>query len=590
MKSNEPVPSFTAPDGAGNFLLSGKPVDPAKVGRRLARQVACFRALFENLADGVAVLDLDGCIVDVNRSFERLFGYSADELRRARIDACIVPEDLREEAETLSARLAAKCTLELDTERRRKDGSRLPVRVRAFPILLDGRQAASYAVYADLSDARRTTLQMSWQATHDTLTGTYNRPEFERRLEALLHLGTGAAHAMLYLDLDQFRVVNDIGGHRAGDELLRRLAAFIDAELGEDDVLARLGSDQFGVLLRNCDRNAAQRIAGRLVQVISTFRFIWERRTYGVGASIGVVALDRECTTLPDVFAAAGAACWSAKQQGGNRVRVYRRDDREILRHRDEMSWVSRLGTALEENRFVLYHQAISPIKPVGNARWYEILLRLRGESGAIITPGNFIPAAERYHLMPALDRWVVREVLMGLRRQLELRQTHGRGDVVGINISGETVSEAPFADFVREQFERFRVPPGMICFEITETAAIANLNQAVAFITEMRKLGCAISLDDFGSGLSSFTWLKTLHVDYLKIDGAFVRNMADDAIDCAMVETIDRVGKIMGIKTVAEYVEAHGVLDKLREMGVDFAQGYDIHVPEPWQWGAAHV
>ncbi|HET7307021.1 MAG TPA: EAL domain-containing protein [Gammaproteobacteria bacterium] len=589
MKLSEPIPSLSAPDEAANLLLPGKPVDPARIGRRLARQVACFRALFENLTDGVAVLDLDGCIVDVNRSFERLFGYSAHELRRARIDACIVPEDLRDEAETLSERLASACIVELDTERRRKDGARLPVRIRAFPILLDGRQAASYAVYADLTEAQRATLQMSWQATHDGLTAAFNRVEFERRLEALLNLG-GAAHAMLYLDLDQFRVVNDIGGHRAGDELLRRLAALIDAELGEDDLLARLGGDQFGILLRNCDRSAAQRVAGRLIQVISSFRFIWERRTYGVGASIGVVGLDRDCATLPDVFAAAGAACWSAKQEGGNRVRLYRRDDREISRHRDEMNWVSRLGTALEENRFVLYHQTISPLKGVGDVRWYEILLRLRGESGTIITPGNFIPAAERYHLMPALDRWVVREVLTGLRRQLELRQTHGRSEIVAINISGESVSEAPFATFVREQFERFKVPPSMICFEITETAAIANLNQAIAFITEMRKLGCAISLDDFGSGLSSFTWLKTLHVDYLKIDGAFVRNMADDAVDCAMVETIDRVGKIMGIKTVAEYVEARGVLDKLRELGVDFAQGYDIHVPEPWQWSAVHA
>ncbi|HET6655500.1 MAG TPA: EAL domain-containing protein [Gammaproteobacteria bacterium] len=553
--------------------------------RKLAHQAACFRALFDHLPDAVAVLDMDGRVININRSFEALFGYRLIDLRGADIDASVVPPHLADEARTLSQRALAGETLQAETMRRRKNGDLLPVRLHTFPIMINGRQTGAYAMYVDTSETRRAHQRALWQATHDSLTGLTNRAEFERRAAALLpSLADGAEHALLYIDLDEFKIVNDVCGHRAGDELLRQLAELVVADVGPDAVLARLGGDEFGVLLRDCGVGRAERLGRKLIRTIAGFRFVWDQRAFNVGASIGVVAIDALCRSLPALFAAADAACYSAKEKGGNRVRVYEREDVDIARRYDEMGWVSRLSAALEGDQFLLYHQTISSLSGDDGTRWYEILLRFRDENGGIVTPSHFIPAAERYHLMPALDRWVVRKVFGGVRRELNARGA-GLRQVIAINISGETIGEPHFRRFVREQLRRFQVPPTMICFEITETAAIENLDQATAFIDEMRSLGCAISLDDFGSGLSSFPYLKTLHVDYLKIDGAFVQHMVDDPIDCAMVETINRVGKIMGVKTVAEYVEVHGVLGKLRELGVDFAQGYEIHVPEPWHW-----
>ncbi|HET6725681.1 MAG TPA: EAL domain-containing protein [Gammaproteobacteria bacterium] len=568
-----------------NSVPADAPECGTTVERRLARQANYFRALFNNLPDGVAVLDPDGKIINANRSFVKLFGYSLAELRGNAIDRVIVPSHLQAEAEDLSRQAFSGQTLQIETVRQRRDGVLAPVRIHSVPILAGKRQAATYAIYVDVAEARRATLQAAYQATHDRLTGLINRAEFERRLDALTRcLDSDTEHGLLYIDLDEFKVVNDICGHLAGDALLRQLAVLMTDDLGESAVLARLGGDEFGVLLPHSPPGDAERIARKLIRAIAGFRFTWEQRVFHVSASIGVVGVNARRRGLPNLFAAADSACYSAKEQGGNRVRVYDREDIDIARRHHEMDWVSRIAGALEDDRFLLYHQWISPLQDNDDVRRNEILLRFRDETGDIIEPGNFIPAAERYHLMPALDRWVVRKVFGGLRRSLN---RHGAGDreMVSINISGETIGEAHFSRFVREQFRRFQIPPAMICFEITETAAIANLDHAVAFISEMRTLGCAISLDDFGSGLSSFPYLKTLHVDYLKIDGAFVRNMAEDAIDCAMVETINRVGKIMGVKTVAEYVEVSGVRGKLRELGVDFAQGYDIHVPEPWLW-----
>ncbi|HET7370889.1 MAG TPA: EAL domain-containing protein [Gammaproteobacteria bacterium] len=553
--------------------------------RKLSRQAIFFHTLFENLPDAIAVLDMDGRVIKANRSFMSLFGGSLGELRGRDIDLSLVPEHLLDEAKALSRRALDGEILQAETVRRGRGGELVPVRIRAFPIIVGRRQAGAYVMYTDLTDARRANQRAQWEATHDRLTGLINRAEFERRLAASWSSrGAGREQALLYIDLDEFKIVNDICGHPAGDALLCQIAELIAATIGDAGSTGRLGGDEFGVLLPDCSAGQAERLARKLIRSIAGFRFLRDGRAFTVGASIGVVAIDPQCRALPDLFAAADAACYSAKAKGGNRVRLYRSDDTDIARQYDQMSWVSRLAEALEDDRFLLYHQAISPLNDDNGIRWYEILLRFRDENGDIVTPEHFIPAAERYHLMPALDRWVVRKVFGGLRRELN---THGSGirEAVAINISGETIGEAHFRRYVREQFRRFQVPPAMICFEITETSAIENLDQAMTFIDEMRALGCRISLDDFGSGLSSFPYLKKLHVDYLKIDGAFVRNMAEDPIDCAMVETINRVGKIMGVKTVAEYVELRGVIGKLRELGVDFAQGYDIHVPEPWRW-----
>jgi diguanylate cyclase (GGDEF)-like protein/PAS domain S-box-containing protein len=549
----------------------------------VSRHSIFFHTLFKNLPDAVAVLNMRGRIISVNPEFEKLFGYTLKELRGTPLAAHVVPERLSHEASELLRRVLSSDKLRAETTRRSRDGKLLPVEIHAFPIMVKGRQVGAYLVYVNVSKTRNMSRRAVWQATHDDLTGLINRVEFERRLTALLpRIAGDTEHGLLYIDLDEFKLVNDICGHCAGDALLRELTTLIAADIGDSGILARLGGDEFGVLLNQCTEHNAERLARKLMRTIAAFRFVWDDRTFKIGASIGVVGIDANCRDLPELFAAADAACYSAKGKGGNRVRVYRREDADIAHRRDQMDWASRLSEALESDGFLLYHQVISPLKSSDGARWYEILLRFRAEGGEIVTPYHFISAAERYHLMPALDRWVVRKVFAGIRRELHARGA-GLREVIAINISGETLGEAHFRQFVRKQFRRFKVPPRMICFEITETAAIENLDQAIAFIDDMRTLGCTISLDDFGSGLSSFPYLKTLHVDYLKIDGAFVRNMAEDAIDCAMVETINRVGKIMGVKTIAEYVEVRGVLKKLGELGVDFAQGYDIHVPERW-------
>lgn len=576
---------------AGCFNLSvtnsidNASIQRAKPEHTIARQASFFHCLFDNLPDAVAVLDIRGRIIRTNRAFEDLFGFSPTGLRGKDIDKTIVPDHLMDEAGMLSRQALAGRQLRMETTRRNSYGALVPVRLHTFPIMAGTTRVGAYVMYVDLSETESANRQAAWEATHDSLTGLINRVEFEHCLAALLPgIAGGAKHGLLYIDLDDFKIINDICGHRAGDALLCKLTSLIEAELGESDVLARLGGDQFGVLVDSCTTPRAEELARQLMHAITAYRFVWNGRAFSVTASIGVVGVDPLCRNTVDLFAAADAACYSAKEKGGNRVRVYRREDSDIARQHDQMEWISRLAEALEADRFLLYYQAIAPLTADGDEHWYEILLRFRARDGQIVTPDNFIPAAERYHFMPALDRWVVRKVFAGIRRGINTRGAAPR-DVIAINLSGETIGEPHFRHYVRDQLRRFRIPPEMICFEITETAAIENLDQAITFINDMRALGCTLSLDDFGSGLSSFPYLKALHIDYLKIDGAFVRNMAEDAIDCAMVETINRVGKIMGVKTIAEYVERNGVLGKLRELGVDFAQGYDIHVPEPWCW-----
>ncbi len=385
----------------------------------------------------------------------------------------------------------------------------------------------------------------------------------------------------MFLDLDQFKLVNDTCGHAAGDELLRHICALLQSGLREGDTLARLGGDEFGILLENCSPESSERIAEILRQTVQNLHFVWKGRPFVTTVSIGVVHVAQNPTTLESLLRAADMACYMAKEKGRNRVQLYHVDDSELSLRFGEMAWVQRLHMALEENRFCLYAQEIATLGHVETGGGHvEILLRLHDEAGRMILPNSFIPAAERYGLMTSLDRWVVENVFK-IIAQCIAQQHEAPMAMCAINLSGITIGDDDFLIFLRQQFVIHRIPPEMICFEITETSAISNLASAIKFINELKGLGCYFSLDDFCAGMSSFAYLKHLPVDFLKIDGSFVRDMLDDPINRAMVEVINHIGHVMGKRTIAEFVETPQIEQALLEIGVDYAQGYNIERPQ---------
>ena len=420
-------------------------------------------------------------------------------------------------------------------------------------------------------------------AFHDHLTGLVNRHEFDRRLkEALRHAKEGEhAHVLLYLDLDQFKVINDTCGHQAGDQLLRQLAVVLREKVRSNDTLARLGGDEFGLLLESCPLEQAHQIAEGIREAVANFRFVWQDKTFSVGVSIGMTPITSDARSVDEILSAADVACYTAKDMGRNRVHVYLEDDSELLRRHDEMRWVSRIKQALEDDRFLLYRQSMQVLETNSQLHSHsEFLLRMVGDDGKIILPGAFIPAAERYGTMTLLDRWVVKSViehLSGLYRQTPDANKLG---TFFVNLSGSSLNDAAFFSYIGEQLEVNRLPPELLCFEITETAAISNLHLAVDFIHGIRSLGCQFALDDFGSGLSSFSYLKAMPVDYLKIDGGFVRDITSDPMNYAIVQAVNEIGHVAGLRTIAEFVEDDAVLSTLQDIGVDLAQGYGIARP----------
>ncbi len=452
--------------------------------------------------------------------------------------------------------------------------SAAPIRARNDTIL------GAVMVFHDVGQTRMLARQLSYQAAHDALTGLYNRREFEQRLQLALDSAQqeGVEHALCYLDLDQFKVVNDVCGHIAGDELLRQLAGVLLERIRETDVLARLGGDEFGMLLSNCSPDKARRVAEDILNTVRAFRFMHQEHSFEIGVSIGVVPVNQASHNATEVLSAADVACYAAKDSGRNRIHVYEPGDREMQQRRGELSWVSQIGRALDEDRMRLFFQ---PIVPLENGRFpvhYEMLVRMLDDQGNMVPPMAFLPAAERYNLMPTLDRWVVSTML----------KTFGPGRsgpaqaVYVANLSGQSLSDEGFLAFVLDHLAKSALDPCQVCFEITETAAIANLRGATRFIKVLRDHGCSFALDDFGSGLSSFGYLKNLAVDYLKIDGGFVKDMVEDEIDAAMVAAINEIGHVMGIRTIAEFVESEAIVERLRTIGVDYAQGYWVARPQP--------
>jgi diguanylate cyclase (GGDEF)-like protein len=420
-------------------------------------------------------------------------------------------------------------------------------------------------------------------ARHDALTGLITRREFERRLDTALTKTHGGPrwYALLYLDLDHFKVVNDTCGHAAGDELLRQITGVLRAVVRNRDSVARLGGDEFAMLLDDCPPQPAERIAQNLLQAIQGFSFVSGENIFRIGVSVGLVTFCDHSVGLLELMRASDDACYIAKKKGRNRIQIYQPADSEVAARQGEVDWVGRLRLALQERRFCLYTQEIVAVSPSRKSeRHQELLVRMIDEDGRIVNPMAFIPVAERYNLMPAVDRLVIStsfEKFAGIISREGPVGTHRWA----INLSGASLSDDDFLRFVRTQFESFGVPYSAICFEITETAAIASFARATQFIHDLRLLGCGFSLDDFGSGMSSFGYLKHLPVDNLKIDGVFVRDIARDPVDRAMVEAINKVGQIMGIRTIAESVETTETLAILQEIGVDYAQGFGIARPQ---------
>ena len=573
--------------------------DRKRAETRVFEEKERAQVTLQSIGDGVITTDADGNVDYINPVAQDLTGWDMRSARGTPVVELmmIVNEHTRATCENPVVRCLKEgrvITLPDNSVLITKNGDEVPIQDSAAPIRdRIGNIIGSVMVFHDVSKESRLFRQLSYQASHDTLTGLINRREFENRLGVALDAIKGnneETHALLYVDLDQFKVVNDTFGHTAGDALLRQLSEQIQGSIRSTDILARLGGDEFGILLERCSEARAIEVAESIRGSIEGYRFEWQDSFTTVRCSIGVVLVNSDNADVASLMSSADVACYSAKDMGRNQVHFYRDSDAS-LRH-EEMKWVSRITSAVEDDRFELFFQPIIGIgKESGERRGhYELLLRMRDEDGELVGPDQFIPAAERYNLMSTLDRWVIHEALS------KLADRSADGDAkftLAINLSGTSLSEDRFLDFVKDELEAQKLPKGAICFEITETAAISNLSRVVHFMRELKELGCKFSLDDFGSGLSSFTYLKNLPVDYLKIDGHFISNVAEDNVDESMVKAIHEVGSAMGIETIAERVETREVLEKLGALGVEFAQGYYIARPisvasfEPWGQGA---
>ena len=419
-------------------------------------------------------------------------------------------------------------------------------------------------------------------AFHDSLTDLINRVEFERRLEESVQaaITDGEAHALLYLDLDQFKLVNDSCGHMAGDELLKRITRRLQAAIRDSDTLARLGGDEFGVLLKNCPLDRAKSIARGLLETIQSYTFIWSGNSFKIGVSIGLVQVKGDIPST-ELLTLADMACYVAKDEGRNRIHVTTDSDSTISRRQGEVQWIQRLQEGMANDNLVLYRQHIQSLQSASSHS--ELLLRMVDHDGAIIGPDRFIPAAERYNLMPEVDRWVIQHAFQQFRLQHPPGSHNQAFNTLFINLSASSLSDADLVNFIRKQLEQHAIAPHSFGFEITETAAITDFDNAIKLISALQDLGCKVALDDFGTGMSSFSYLKSLNVDFVKIDGSFVKNMLENEMDCAIVESVNKIGHIAGLQTIAEYVENDAIMQRLSELGIDYAQGWAIHRPEPF-------
>jgi diguanylate cyclase (GGDEF)-like protein/PAS domain S-box-containing protein len=542
-----------------------------------------------SISDGVVRTDAGGRIDFLNPSAEKLLGVRLQQVRGQMlsrfyrsmnadsrtprpnvVEECLGSRHVMEPAE------ASLLVLE--------DGSEIAVRESAAPIITENQElVGAVLVFTNVSQLRSLQQRMEHLASHDPLTGLINRREFELRLaDAIADAGNSLRqHILCYLDLDEFKLVNDTCGHGAGDELLRQLTSVLSAVIPKGNTLARLGGDEFGMLFMNCDTEEAAAHTQAMLDAVRQYRFQWEGQIFEVAASIGIVPVVGGNGNLAELLSAADSACYVAKDRGRNQIHVTRIDDSAVRVRHTEMLWVERINRALHENRFRLFKQPIRPLQKKDSPHYHELLLRLLDVEGKIVAPSQFITAAERYRMMPVIDLWVVGAALNSIGAIA--KSANEMAAAFTINLSGQSFGNAELKALILEQLDRLQIPPRRVMFEITETAAISNLSQALEFMTALRERGCRFVLDDFGSGLSSFRYLKSLDIEFLKIDGELVREIATDPIQREMVAAIHRIGESMGIQTIGEWVENSDIQNVLIEIGVDYAQGWGVGRPEPF-------
>ena len=552
----------------------------------LFREKESAQITLQSIGDGVITTDAKCNVEYVNPVAEELTGWKVDDASGRPIDE-IFRGFHEETCEPLENPLAVSIRRDRaiksvrPTLLIRRDGNELYIESTASPIR-DGKGTVSggVLVFHDVSESRDLNRRLSYHASHDILTGLVNRAEFENRVERALKSARAreTSYALLCLDLDQFKIVNDSCGHSAGDALLGQLGTLLKSKIRWRDTLARLGGDEFGVLLESCSLDEAMNSAETLRMAIGEYKFVWEERTFRLGVSVGVVPITADNENVAALLTAADSACAAAKEAGRNRIHSFQENDIDLMRRRREMQWAARINNALEENRFELFRQTIQPLQVEEEGAHYEILLRMRDENGGIISPGLFIEAAERYGITPSIDRWVIRSAFRWLVSEADERE---RLSLCSINLSGQSLGDEKFLPFVIDQFQMSGIDATKICFEITETAAIASYSQANRFINALKELGCMFALDDFGTGLSSFGYLKHFPVDFLKIDGSFVKEILHDPIDREMVRSINEIGHLTGKRTIAEFAENEEIITMLRGMGIDYAQGYGVSEPK---------
>lgn len=552
----------------------------------LFREKESAQITLQSIGDGVITTDANSTVDYINPVAEQLTGWRLEDAMGRPIEE-IYRAFHEETCEPLENPLSVSIrrTRPIKSVRPmlliRRDGNELYVESTAAPIR-DGAGAVSggVLVFHDVTESRELNRRLSYHASHDLLTGLVNRREFESRVERALKSAKAreSSYALCYLDIDQFKIINDTCGHSAGDVLLGQVGALLKSKVRWRDTLARLGGDEFGILLEACSLDEALRTAEVLREAVRNFRFTWEDRVFRLGASVGVVPIAADNEDVASILSAADSACAAAKESGRNRVHSFAENDIELMRRRREMQWAARINAALEEGRFELYRMQIQPLQRNEPGQHYELLLRMRDESGRMVSPDNFIAAAERYGLTPAIDRWVIENALRWLVSEADEREKLA---MCSINLSGQSLGDDKFLPFVIEQFQKSGIDASKICFEITETAAVASFSQANRFIQALKELGCRFALDDFGTGLSSFGYLKHFPVDFLKIDGSFVREILHDPIDREMVRSINEIGHLTGKKTIAEFAENAEIIQMLTSLGVDYAQGYGIAQPQ---------
>lgn len=534
------------------------------------------------IADAVITTDIKGYLTYMNAAAEHLSGMRLEEASAQPLQS-LFHLSLEDESQLIdSTWLTDLASPFKEVLLERADGQRFLVTKSASPLYDENMNLFStVTVIHDVTLLRKLSTQISYQAKHDQLTGLVNRYEFERKLqEAIDDSATeGRTHCLAYFDLDHFKIVNDTSGHNAGDLLLRQLANQLKQKVRSTDTLGRLGGDEFALLLNGCDIDKAYQIIENLLQVVQDYRFSTGDKIFRIGASFGLTQISiNQTLTLSELFSTVDSACYAAKSAGGNRIHIYIQNDDKLKLRTSQQNWVSRIQLALEKNQFVLYAQPIVSLS-TDTEQHCELLIRMRSKDGKLYLPRAFLPAAERYHLMPQIDRWVINEALSIMARKGDDFKT-----VCSINLSGQSLSDDSLLKYITKQIKHHGVQAKRLCFEITETAIISNIDQARQFIVDLRALGCRFSLDDFGSGMSSFAYLKNLQVDFLKIDGMFIKSIAHNKIDRAMAESINNIGHTMGLQTIAEFVENDNIIEVLRQIGIDYVQGYGVAMPAPFE------